>query len=236
MKFGAIHDPGNEALSTTAVDYGLIRVGGAAPRDPDWFGDWHWPPTGDPLGNDDYSDCCEAADVVLASGFRASLGMPVLDVADLKAAALLRYEMVAGWDGSAGTDNGTITQEDCFDWASGPLVLGDMAWRVRWATVPPEQAMSAIRRGPLLLTLGLTARDQDDTDLWHNDPGSAPITFLHRVVAGASRGGLLLSCRTWGRDCLVSPKRIVAADLLVPVDMPAELRTAGLNWDALSSA
>jgi hypothetical protein len=234
MKWGAIHDPGHPALATTAVDYGLVRVAGAAPRDPDWFGDWNWPATGDPLGNTDYSDCCEAADIVLASGFRASLGMPPLAVAELKAAALLRYEMVGGWDGSPATDNGTVTQEDCFAWASGPLILGGTAWRVKWATVPPDQSMSAIRRGPLLLTIGLTDSDKGDTSLWNTDPGGAAYTFLHRVVAGASKSGLLFSCRTWGRDCLVSPARVVAADLLVPVDMPASLVTAGLNWDAVS--
>ena len=54
----------------------------------------------------------------------------------------------------------------------------------------------------------------------------------HRVVGGASRDGLLL-CRTYGFDRLVIPSRVVAADLLLAVDLPAELRTAGIDWEAL---
>jgi hypothetical protein len=228
MKFGAIDQPWHPAVAF-ALDYAMIRVAGAAPTDTDWFKQWNWPATGNMLSNDELSDCCEAADVVLVEGWRAALGLAPLPADELTAIAELRYAAVGGWNGGRpGNDPGTVTQADCFAWASGPIVVGERAWQARWCSVQVPDIFSAIRRGPLLLTLALPAIDAQDPTIWSDDPVGVPV-FWHRVVAGAAHKGLL-TCRTWGRDVAVSPLRVVGADLLLSVDMPAELRTAGIDW------
>lgn len=228
-RHGAIHKPNHPAIME-ATDYARIEVGGPA-LDADWFAAWNWPATGNLLGNDELSNCCEAADIVLVEGFRAVLGLPALDPDEMTALAKLRYTEITGYQGTPETDVGSIPAEDCLAWQAAPIVAGDHSWRVKWATVLPDAVFSALRRGPLQLTIALSATDQDEPDRWHLDAAGPPSAY-HRVVAGASRGGLLL-CRTYGFDVLVIPSRVVAADLLLAVDLPVELRTAGVDWEAL---
>ncbi len=190
MKHGARHDPTHPAL-THAADYSTVRVGGVSATAPDWFTAWNWQPTGNPLANDELSDCCEAADLVLVEGFRASHGLAPIPPDQLTELVKLRYVQVAGWDGTPATDVGTIPAEDCFAWQTVPILVEGGIWRV------------------------------------------GPYTGFHRVVAGAERKGNLI-CRTYGFDVPVSHARVVAADLLLQVDLPAELRTAGVDWSVVS--
>lgn len=231
MRYGALHDPDSPALAH-ALDYTVARVASpvtAAPLPtPNWFRAWRWPATGNALGNDEVSNCCEAADLVMLEGFRAARGLSSLPPDTLTELAMLRYETVTGYDGSTGTDLGSVPAEDCFAWQTAPIVAAGTAWRVRWLSVRPSDVVSALRRGPLQVTLGLTEADADDFHHWHVvSPGE--FIAYHRVVVGTAQGDLL-TCRTWGMDVPVHLSRVVAADLLVPVGTPTSLRTAGLDW------
>ncbi len=230
FRHGALHQPRHQAMAA-AIDYAKVRVGGASVLDADWFAAWNWPASGNMLGNDELSNCCEAADLVLVEGFRAMLGLPPLPADEMTALAKLRYTEIVGWQGTPETDVGSVPAADCFAWQVAPIAVDGREFRVKWATVKPESVFSALRRGPLQLTIALSADDEGDPDLWHLDANGPPVAY-HRVVTGASRGGLL-NCRTYGFDRLVAPTRVVAADLLLPVDLPAELRTAGIDWEAL---
>lgn len=228
MKHGCNWNPASPRLAD-AIDYASVKVGGAA-KDTDWFGAWNWRANGDALGNDELGCCCEVADLVLVEGFRASLGLSPLSAGTLTELVKLRYSQVAGWSGPA-TDSGSDPAEDAFSWQASPIFAAARNWNVRWLTVRQAEVFSALRRGPLLLTIALTADDKDDPDLWGEAP-DGPRVEEHRVVCGAGKGGLLIS-RTYGLDVPVSPARVLAADLLLPVDLPAELRSAGIDWTAV---
>lgn len=228
---GALDRP-QHPVASQALDFAAIRVGSPAPTN--WFTAWNWPATGNIMANDVLSDCVEVADIVLVEGFRLSRGLSPLSAAELTDLAKLRYEMVSGWNGVIpGNDPGSVTQVDAFSWASAPIIADGQSFPVAWATVPVAQVSDALRRGPLAITLGLTATDADDPDLWQNAPQGAYADF-HRVVCGAGGGGLLL-CRTYGRDVLVSPARVVGADLFVPLSQPESLQMAGIDFSALST-
>lgn len=225
MKRGARHQPDHPALAH-AIDYAAVKVG-LPQRDTNWFTEWNWQPDGYVLLNDDLSCCCPAADLRLVQAWQAARGVRWRVPVEL---VRLRYAAVAGYLGTPETDQGTIPAIDCFDWQTAPIVASGL-WRVRWCVVPPADVVSALRRGPLLLTIGLTATDADDPDLWGDDPDSA-FTDFHRVVCGANDGEVL-SCLTYGFLADVAAARVVAADLMLPVDAPAELRTAGVDWSVL---
>lgn len=227
FKRGAIHDANSPSLAF-AIDFNTFRVGGAT-RPTDWFLKWDWQtePDGDVLANNRLSCCCEVADLRLVQAWLASTGVAWAVPEEL---VILRYEAVAGYQGTPQTDNGTITQTDSFAWQAAPIVANGQSFNVRWLTVQPFDVSAALKRGPLLVTLGLPANDADDPDRWHNAP-SGPLVDYHRVVLGAERGGLL-DVHSYGRRYLVHPSRVVAADLMLHVDTPAELRTAGIDWAA----
>lgn len=232
MKHGAIHRPfhpvaGHARAFTDVATHDLIGA-------PNWFKKWNWPATGNILGNDDLSDCCEAADVVLCQGFANSLGLAPIAGGDATQLAEMRYEAVAGWNGQVpGNDPGTITQVDAFAWQTVPIIAtGGQVWRVGWYAVELEHIADALVRWPLLLTLGLCADDEDDPDLWHNKPSSSSYVAQHRVVCGASEANLL-TCRTYGFDVSVSPDRVIGADMMLLVNAPTDIQTAGLDWDVV---
>lgn len=227
MKRGALHDPNSAALQNS-LDFNSVRVGAALPKT-DWFSAWNWQPDGDVLGNDELSCCCEVADLRLIQGWKAAQGIMWPVPVDL---VRLRYAAVGGWLGTPETDGGTVPAEDCFDWQSAPIVA-DGLWRVRWCSVRPEDVLTALRRGPLQLTIGLTAEDADDPVLWHDD-ADGDFTEFHRVVCGAEHAGFL-DVLTYGFRTLVARPRVVAADLLLHVDTPADLRTAGIDWNVLTA-
>lgn len=226
MKFGAIHDPDNEAVkSATAFD--CIRVGGAA-QSPDWFAAWNCPADGEILLNDRLSCCVAVADLRLVQLWLALRGVQWAVPEEL---VLLRYEATGHYLGTPASDNGTITQEDAFAWQAAPIMAANEAFRIAWAIVQPSDVLAALRRGPLAVTLGLTSNDADDLSEWQR-PAQGSVTEYHRVIAGAERGGLL-TVRTYGMDIAVHPSRVVAADLLIHVNGPASLRLAGVDYAAL---
>lgn len=232
MKHGAIHRPDHPATSHAGT-YAGVALDATIGR-PDWFKSWNWPATGNILGNDHLSDCCEAADIVLCQGFANSLGLTPVTAANATDLAETRYEAIAGWNGVVpGNDPGTITQVDAFAWQTVPIVTGAQKWRVQWFTVELDNLPMAIARWPLLLTLGLCADDEDDPDLWQNRP-SGPYVAQHRVVCGATEENWY-TCRTYGFDVPVSPDRIIGADMMLLVNAPADIQTAGIDWKSLGS-
>jgi hypothetical protein len=228
MKFGAIHDPDSVDLAH-AADYAAIKVGSVA-GDTNWFEKWNWRADGNALGNDDWGCCVPAGDFRLVQGWMAALGVVWAIPREL---VLNRYSMTGGFQGTAATDVGTITQFDAFSWQTGPILVSGIKYPVKWSTVAPADVFSALRRGPLLGTIGLSGRpDGQNTYGWQN-PAPGDFDTLHRVVFGASKGGKLV-CRTYGYDRLVDPSRVVAADLMMLVDAPEPLKTAGIDWRAVA--
>lgn len=233
MKHGALPRPNHPATRNAHAIKDLV-VGLPRPVIPNWFRDWKWTPTGNVLGNDALSDCVEAADVVLVQGFAISMGLPPITATAATNLAETRYEQISGWNGTfPGNDPGTVPEVDCFAWQAVPIAAGVSVWAVRWAIVKPDEVDRAIMHWPLLLTIGLCADDADSPGLWEGDP-IGPYIDYHRVVCGAV-DGKWLTCRTYGRDYPVSPKRIVGADMMVHLNTPADLRTAGLDWKTIAS-
>lgn len=230
FRHGAIHEPDNPAMAN-AIDFNAVRVHGVtAPVN--WYDAWQWQvePDLDVLKNDELSCCCEVADIRLIQAWLASEGIAWSVPVEL---VLLRYEAVGGYQGTPETDLGTITQIDVFGWDSVPIVAADREWNIKWLTVQPFDASGALKRGPLLATLGLPANDSDDPQLWHKAPQGPPVDF-HRVVVGAERNGLL-DVHSYGRRYLVHPARLVGCDLLLRTDQADDLRTAGVDWSALTA-
>lgn len=228
MKRGALHDPNDHRLAfatslETVVEY--LPPG----ETPDWFAGC--PPDGNALLNDDLSCCCEAADWRIVQLWRAAAGEAWSVPPDL---VRLRYQAVAGYDGTPATDLGTIPAADCFNWMVTPLVDNDgREWPATWVTVPDYLLPDAIRRGPLLVTIGLLI-GEDDPNEWAEMLEGAPVEF-HRVVAGAVDDCYFM-CRTWGLDVPVHRSRIIAADLMVPRanHINADLRMAGIDFGRLT--
>lgn len=228
MKHGAIHDPDNPAVQS-AIDYASVRTGLAPAAVPDWFAAWSWDADGDVLLNDELGCCVPVADLRLVQGWLAARGVLWRVPPEL---VRLRYEATGGYDGTPATDLGTVVQVDAFGWQAAPIAAAGAEWHVRWCSVPVHFVSSALRRGPLLVTLGLTEADGQDPWLWRQ-AAAGPFTLCHRVVVGGLRGGML-NCRTYGYDRLVDPSRVIAADLFVHVDAPADLRIAGIDWSAVA--
>ncbi len=204
FRFGAIHEP---LHPSTAHALPFTRAGTSAP--PNWFEAWNWrPDDGNDLGNSELSDCVPAADLRLVQAFKARAGVQWRIPRKL---VELRYEATGGWQRTPETDNGTITQADCFDWSLSPIIAGE-AYPVTWTIVDPGDVLAALRHGPLLVTLGLEQAVEDDPETWDLPATGAP-TSLHRVVVGAATGGLLLAV-TYGMIVSVHPSRIVAVDLI----------------------
>jgi hypothetical protein len=233
VKHGAIHRPDHPAASHARAFTGVAvhdMIGS-----PNWFVKWGWPATGNILGNDDLGDCVEAADIVLCQGFANSLGLAPIAGANATQAAETRYEAIAGWNGIVpGNDPGTITQVDAFAWQTVPIVTGAQVWRVGWYAVELENINVALVRWPLLLTLGLCADDEDDPDLWHNKPSSNSYVAQHRVVCGATDSNWW-TCRSYGNDYPISPDRVIGADMMLLVNAPADIQTAGIDWKNVGS-
>jgi hypothetical protein len=233
VKHGAIHRADHPVVGHAAAfaDLAVRDMIGA----PNWFTKWRWPSTGNILGNDQLGDCVEAADIVLCQGFANSLGLTPITGANATTTAEQRYEAVSGWNGVVpGNDPGTITQVDAFAWQAVPMLTGAQSWRVRWCIVDLDQISVALARWPLLLTLGLCADDEDDPDLWCNKPTSKSYVAQHRVVCGATDSNWF-TCRSYGNDYPISPDRVIGADMMVLVNAPAEIQTAGLDWSQVAA-
>lgn len=203
---GAFHQPDHECIIHARP---FVTVGAKAPVD--WFADW--PATGWMLTNDRLSTCCMVGDLLGVDWKRRQLGLPFLTEADLIELIEIRYRQIAAWDGGyPGNDPGSITQWDCASWQDAGIVAGGRVWDATWHIVAPEDVLEALSEAPLLLTLALDAATEDDPDQWWR-PLTGDISGYHRVVAGASRDGLIM-CRTYGRDVRVSRSRIVGVDLM----------------------
>ena len=229
MKRGALHDPNHPALaSATSLETVLATLPDGPV--PDWFADC--PADGELLLNDVLGCCCQAADLRLLQLWRAAAGERWRIPPEL---VRLRYEAVTGYDGTPATDLGTVPAVDCFNWQTVQILDTDgRAWPAFWITVPPYLMKQALRRGPLLATLGLLT-GEDDPDGWAEPLVGTPTEF-HRVVAGAVDGDTF-TCRTYGIDVPVHRSRIVAADLMVPHPdgVDPDLRMAGIVFGRLTA-
>lgn len=202
---GAIHRPNHPTLSAATQ----FRVG-APPETRNWFA--NCPADGEMHLNDLISDCCEVADYQLLRVWKSLDGE---DWAIPDELIRLRYEAIAGWNGvTPGNDPGSVVQADCFAWQAAPL-LDDKgrAYPATWTVVAPADISAALRHGPLLGTIGLTAANADDPDQWWLAP-DGPFTDFHRVLAGRDHGGSFV-CRSYGIDYLIHPAAFVGADLMV---------------------
>ena len=160
--------------------------------------------------------------------------LPWPDTAGMIQMVKLRYQEITGYDGTPETDMGTIPAVDCFNWQSIPVLDSNgTLWPAFWVTVPPYLMKQALRRGPLLATLGLLT-GEDDPDGWSEALEGKPVDF-HRVVIGAADGEHFM-CRTYGVDVPVHRSRIVAADLMVPHPdgVDPDLRMAGIDFGRLT--
>lgn len=206
---GALHNPTHPSLVHAKP---FVTVGARPPVN--WFA--AYPATGNILGNDKLSDCCEAADIVLVEWRRRMLGLDPIPATELTDLALLRYKQIGGWSGvfpdDGGDDPGSVPQADCFGWQSAGIVAGGRVWDATWHPVAPGDVLSALAEAPLLVTLALDAVTEDDPDQWWRDL-SGDVTGFHRVVGGAVRGGWVV-CRTYGLDVPVSRTRVVGVDLM----------------------
>jgi hypothetical protein len=233
MKRGALHDPNHPSLaSATSLETVLIALPDGPV--PDWFEDC--PADGDALLNDELGCCSQAAIMRLLETWACDRRLPWPNTAGMRDMVELRYREVAGYDGTPETDLGTIPAVDCFAWQTVPILdLDGREWRAFWITVPLPLLNQALRRGPLLVTLGLLT-GEDDPDGWAEPLVGTPVEF-HRVVAGAVDGDAF-TCRTYGIDVPVHRSRIVAADLMVPHPdgVDPDLRMAGIEFGRLTQS
>ncbi len=173
-RHGAIHTPRPDGIARLAA-----RMGMAEAPIPNWFARFR--ADGDPLGNDQFGDCADAADCQLIRlwGGRADRAM-----------ALSRYQMNTGFDPATGQpDNGTDTSQDMASWCAAPIL--DLDGRPRpiyWAWVDhadETEIRAALARFPLAISVGLPAAIADDPDRWGEDPqpGWTPDEG-HRIVLG----------------------------------------------------
>jgi hypothetical protein len=228
-RHGAIHTPRPDGIARLAA-----RMGMAEAPIPNWFARFR--ADGDPLGNDQFGDCADAADCQLIRlwGGRADRAM-----------ALSRYQMNTGFDPATGQpDNGTDTSQDMASWCAAPIL--DLDGRPRpiyWAWVDhadETEIRAALARFPLAISVGLPAAIADDPDRWGEDPqpGWTPDEG-HRIVLGFmnDRGWLV---RSWGEDYTVSfalmRLMLLAVDVPIPhpATAPAELQWSGLDYAALA--
>lgn len=236
MKRGALHDPNHPALAFATSLETVLTLLPEGPA-PDWFEDC--PADGWALLNDKLSCCCEAADMRVIQIWAASQGAPwpvSRDTDDLCDMVDIRYEEVAGYDGTPATDLGTTPAVDCFNWQAVPILDSDgRSWPAFWVTVPPYLIDAALRRGPLLVTLGLLTGEDDPIE-WAKPLIGTPNEF-HRVVAGFVDGDTF-TCRTYGLDVPVHRSRIVAADLMIPHPdgVDPDLRMAGIDFGRLTQS
>ena len=200
-----------------------------------WFKDC--PPDGDALGNDDFGCCDPAADfrIVQLWGGKCS-----------KDLVLNRYEQLTGFRSDIpSTDQGTDTNMDMRSWCSFPIYDGTKAWPTLWAQIPSNdlsQALTALQRFPLLVTLALPVAVADYPERWVLPPGSgagwAP-TEGHRVVLGGWDGSNWL-VRTWGTDVPIGDAmfRLMLGPGVfdVPIPEPSlqdRFDLEGISFDAL---
>lgn len=203
---GAVHRPDHPTLSA-AIPY----VVGAVPSEiPNWF--TTCAPDGQMHLNDQLSICCPVGNYQVVRVWKSLDGEDWTIPDELIAT---RYEAIDGWNGLIpGNDPGTIPQVDCFSWQAAP-VLDDAGrpYPADWHSVLPADLMDALRRGPVLGTIGLTGETADDPLSW-SKLVAGPFADYHRVVVGAAIAGLFL-CRSYGQDYFVHPSAFVACDLMM---------------------
>jgi len=227
MRFGAIHSAHPAGLPRLSARAGLTPV-----PIPNWLA--RFPADGDPLGNDDFGNCVDAADcqIIRLMGGRADRAM-----------ALARYQMNTGCP--PGPDNGSDTVVDMRNWCAAPIVdLSGQPWPIYWASADHTDVSEiglALARFPLLITIGLPAAIADAPERWGDPPQSGwTPDEAHRVVLGFEDGRRWW-VRSWGLDFAVDPDllRLMLLTVDVPIPHPSaappELRLDGLDYAALSA-
>jgi hypothetical protein len=203
---------------------------------------------GDPLGNDQLSCCCQAADYRRIEIDRAVLGDEWQPTEEL---VVRRYALTTDYNQATGAnDNGTATDEDMSQWVSKGIWINSQTLHIpHWCSVDPlnsdHVALAIDRTGPVLLTLALP-RCWEDLSRWAQAPGQGTDwqtgAGSHRVLAGAyeSVGGAL-KVRTWGQDVELHPGWITrycqAVDAVLSLAWFAaqpELALPGLQWSELA--
>lgn len=229
MRFGAIHTPRPAGIARLSS-----RVGAPSSPIPNWLA--RFPPDGDPLGNDDFGDCVDAADcqIIRIMGGKADRAM-----------ALARYTQT-GFDLATGQpDNGSDTRADMLNWCAAPIVdLSGKAWPIYWASADhtdEADVENALRLFPLLITVGLPAPIANDPERWSEPPQPGwTADEAHRIVLGY-RDDKGWWVRTWGSDYAVSPAllrlMLLAVDIPIPrpASAPSELQIDGLDYAALEA-
>ena len=228
MKHGALHNP-DHPLLLEAGNYLDLRSPVIDGPTPNWFA--ASPPDGDALWNNEVSDCCEAADFRLIQFWLAAQDIVWRIPRDL---VMRRYVAVGGYQHTMATDVGTSPAVDMFAWMTNPIEAYSRFWPVYWASVPLGSITDALRRGPLLATLGLPVKMLSYPERWHMAPQGAFMAY-HRVVIGYAENGMLL-CRSYGRNYWVNPALVVGADLLIPHTngAPLSLEMAGIDYTKLT--
>jgi hypothetical protein len=186
---------------------------------------------GDPLGNDQYGCCVDAADIQIMRLWGARCDTSIV---------LNRYRQT-GWNPATGVpDNGTPTSADMLNWVAAPVLDLDLKpWASAWATADhtdDDEIRSALARFPLRITIGLPASIAQFPERWCQapDPSWTP-DEAHEVVLGfADASGWWV--RTWGLDYAVSPAMmklmLLAVDVPIPhpSTVPPELQLAGEDF------
>jgi hypothetical protein len=230
VKRGAIHTPRPPEIARLAA-----RLAAPPTSGPNWLA--RWPADGDALGNNDYGDCCDAADCQLIRLWGGRTDTSI---------ALGRYQQMTGFDPKTGLpDNGSDTSADLAAWCAAPIIdLDGKSWPIYWASVDhtdETEIRAALTRFPLAISVGLPAAVADNPERWCEAPEAGwTADDGHRLVLGFvdAKGWHV---RSWGEDYVVSfalmKLMLWAVDVPIPhpVAAPAELRWAGLDYAALES-
>lgn len=238
MKRGSIITPRPEDIPIFRTRTTTTNATAPQIKPVNWFE--KCPPDGDLLGNDDYGCCDPAADfrIVQLWGGKCS-----------KELVLNRYAQLTGFRSDLpSTDQGTDTNDDMRSWCAFPIYDGVKSYPTYWAQIPSHdlsQALRALQRFPLLITLALPKAVEDEPEQWRYAPGSGngwEPTDGHRVVLGGWDGSNWL-VRTWGEDVWISNAMfelmigpgIIDVPIPEPASAPVHFDLEGIAFDALAS-
>lgn len=243
-KHGAIYRPAPLCVRPWSRLTGGASIR-AAPR-----ADWHAkaPADGNPLGNDRFGCCVEAADFQVIRMRRANAWgdewKPTPDV------VLKRYAAMTGFDPAKGIpDLGTDTASDMATWCSKGIRIDSQNEDVPFWIVLNPHDLNAVNAaieylGPILLTMALPSAAENPAS-WSIAPGTGPgwepgSLGYHRTIAG-KYDGAIRTTRTWGRDYEMHPefwsRYVVGADATISREW---LDTTGrspsnIDWNELLS-
>lgn len=233
MKFGA-----NLRASPFPSHIQQISVSGAStPGITDWS---TVPPLIDPLGNDQYGNCCYVAKWTWA---RIKYASRYNRVAPIARSDVLRDYGHTGFDPATGThDDGTDPNEMMGTWARDPnqLIFESENWPIVWATVQPTaevELAAALEHGPLLMMIEAPEDELDDPDTWCDPPGGGvkPLAAHEMLLL---RNGPMWRVASWGRYYDWHPAR---ASQVFRLDAALEasrvdLARLGLDFDKTMTA